>query len=212
MLDHDDTTVSSTPCIHYPAFLEAMATLRPQVEPADMDGFFALSYHPGFFAYYRDVLKLTDEEMDREVKIWRSYVDKVIPPAFPGMKEIITDIRAAGGVVCVVSHSAKDIIRREYAANFGFQPDGIYGLEDGFEKMKPSPWPLDDISRRFGVDFSEMVMVDDLKPGLEMAKSRGVEFIAAGWAHSVPELAADMRKNADHYAESVAELRKLLFE
>ena len=32
ILDHDDTAVKSTPNIHYPSFVEALKSLRPDIE------------------------------------------------------------------------------------------------------------------------------------------------------------------------------------
>ena len=54
-------------------------------------------------------------------------------------------------------------------------------------------------------------MVDDLKPGYDMAKRCGVPFAAAGWAYDVPEVAQFMRRNCDLYCRSVQELSDYLF-
>ncbi len=42
-------------------------------------------------------------------------------------------------------------------------------------------------------------MVDDLKPGLDMAKSCEVDFACAGWSHIVPDIIEYMSKNSDFY-------------
>ena len=57
---------------------------------------------------------------------------------------------------------------------------------------------------------SEILVVDDLKPGYDMARAAGVDFAAAGWAYDVPEIADFMRKNCDFYLEKVEELKKAL--
>ena len=44
-----------------------------------------------------------------------------------------------------------------------------------------------------------------------MADTCGVDFAAAGWAYSIPEIADYMRAHARHYCASVAELEGLLF-
>jgi len=57
-----------------------------------------------------------------------------------------------------------------------------------------------------------ILVVDDLKPGYDMARGGGAHFAAAGWAYDVPKIADFMRKNCDYYLSSVDELRALLEE
>ena len=59
---------------------------------------------------------------------------------------------------------------------------------------------------------NEIIVVDDLKPGYDMARSAGADFAAAGWAYDVPEIAEFMKKNCDCYLRSTAELYELLFK
>ena len=53
-------------------------------------------------------------------------------------------------------------------------------------------------------------MIDDLKPGFDMAKAAGIDFAAAGWAYDVPEIEAFMRENSSLYFRSVQELSDYL--
>ena len=53
-------------------------------------------------------------------------------------------------------------------------------------------------------------MLDDLKPGYDMARSCGVDFAAAGWANNVPEIEQFMRKHCKYYFKTVAELDRFL--
>ena len=53
-------------------------------------------------------------------------------------------------------------------------------------------------------------MVDDLKPGYDMAKACGIKFAAAGWAYDIPRIEAFMRENCDLYFKTVAELAEYL--
>ena len=66
--------------------------------------------------------------------------------------------------------------------------------------------------KRFDLKPSEVIVVDDLKPGYDMARGAGVDFAAAGWAYDIPEIEDYMRKNCDFYLKSVEELNRLLFE
>ena len=65
---------------------------------------------------------------------------------------------------------------------------------------------------QFSLPASELLMVDDLKPGYDMARAAGVDFAAAGWAYDVPEIEAFMRKNCDFYFKTVQEFRTFLEE
>ena len=78
------------------------------------------------------------------------------------------------------------------------------------EQRKPHTWPLEQIMERFSLAPQELLVVDDLKPGYDMAKAAGVPFSAAGWANDIPEIEQFMRKNCDFYCKTVADLDRLL--
>ena len=65
---------------------------------------------------------------------------------------------------------------------------------------------------RFALRPEELLVVDDLKPGHDMARAAGVLFAAAGWANDIPEIEQFMRKNCDHYCKQVSDLARLLEE
>jgi phosphoglycolate phosphatase/pyrophosphatase PpaX len=94
----------------------------------------------------------------------------------------------------VVSHSESDIIQRHYReAGQGLMPEAVFDREAG--PRKPDPWAARETLRRFGLEPEEVLVVDDLRPGIEMARSAGVPAVAAGWAHSLPSLRAYMETN-----------------
>ena len=63
ILDHDDTVVASTPAIHFPAYLETMAQLRPGMKPLSLEEFFLMNFDPGFSEYMTGQLGMRPEEM-----------------------------------------------------------------------------------------------------------------------------------------------------
>ena len=209
VLDHDDTVVRSTPTIHYPAFMEALRTLRPDVHWT-LEQFMQYNFEPGFESMCRDILRFTPEEMAFQEAGWRAWSAAHIPPAFEGMRPLLHRFRAQGGIVCSVSHSSEPVIRRDYRRHFGFEPDLVFGWELGPDKRKPSPWPLEQIMERFSFSPEQLLMVDDLKPGWQMAKSRGVPFAFAGWGCGVESIRRFMRHNADWFLQSVDELEQLV--
>ena len=148
--------------------------------------------------------------MDLEFSIWRKYTKTLLPDFFPGFLELLQDYRKAGGIICIISHSEAEDILKFYKEKAGFMPDAVYGWEDDEKKRKPSPWPINDFLQKTGIKAENTVMVDDLKPGLDMAHSAGAHFCAAAWAHDVPVIRNYMTENADFYIKSITELKNLL--
>lgn len=211
VLDHDDTVVKSTPSIHYPSFVEAMKELRPEMKPYTLEEFLEYCFHPGFFPLCKDILKFNDDEMKREHEIWQSYTGRIIPEFYEGFSEIIREFKEKGGYVCIVSHSEKIRIERDYKHNMDFEPDMIFGWEYEEKQRKPYPYPLEQIMKTFHLEKEDLLMVDDLRPGLEMARTCNVDFACAGWSHIIPEMKTYMEENADYYLREVKELRELIF-
>ncbi len=210
VLDHDDTVVSSTAEIHYPAFLEALRIMRPG-ETISVDDYFRFNFDPGFLEFCKGRYKMTDEEFKREEMIWKEYVSTRVPSVYPGMKEVIEKQKAEGGLVVVSSHSFDFNIKRDYKENGLPEPDMIFGWELPNERRKPDPYALQVICDRYGLEKKDIVVIDDLKPGYDMARAFGVDFIGAGWCNEVPEIRAFMKKNSDAYFTDVKELFEYLF-
>ena len=213
ILDHDDTTVQSTADIHYPSYLESMRRLRPNLEPLDIHGFLERNFHPGIVDFLTGDLGFTSDELKLEYEIWRSYTSSTVPSFFPGMLELIGDFRSRGGLVGVVSHSEEDIIEWHYREATGgrIRPDFIMGWQDEAEKRKPSPYPVRRVLEELSTAPEDALMVDDLKPGVTMARAAGVSVAAAGWGHEVESIAREMREICDVYLETVEDLRGYLF-
>lgn len=210
VLDHDDTAVDSTASIHHPSFLESLRELRPDRPRISVEEFLLKSFEPGFMPYVRGELGFTEAEIRRELAIWRTFTSTRTPPFYPGMLDILREYRAAGGIVVVASHSEADLIERDYRANGDFLPDAIFGWNAEPDLRKPSPYPVEEALRRFALSRDLVIVVDDLKPGLVMARAAGVRFAAAGWGHDVPQIRRFMVRESDRYLSSLEELRPLL--
>ena len=91
------------------------------------------------------------------------------------------------------------------------QPDMIFGWECLPEQRKPSIYALEKIAEKYNLKPHEMVVVDDLKPGYDMARAFGAFFVGAGWANDVLEIREFMKKNSDIYFTKVEELWQFLF-
>lgn len=213
VLDHDDTVVDSSASIHYPSFVEYLKVARPHLaDKYTLEEYFEKNFHPGILELFTDEIGLSADELKDEELFWREYVKNHIPNAYPGMREIIADFKAGGGIVVVDSHSVTENIVRDYKANNLPSPDYIYGWDIPADMRKPAPGTLLDLMEKYNLSPEEILVVDDLKPGYDMARGAGVDIAAAAWAHNVPEIAEFMKNNCDYFCKTVAELRKILFE
>ena len=210
VLDHDDTTVNSTATVHYPSFVEYMKQYHPE-RMLTLEEYFLYNFEPGVIPMLTDICGLSEQEMKDEESYWNAYVKEHIPKVYPGIREIIGEQKKRGGKVCVISHSFSDNIRRDYRENNLPGPDLIFGWEYPPEQRKPAPWPLMQIMNTFGYKPEDLLVVDDLKPGYDMAKAAGVPFAAAGWANDIEQIERFMRVNCGLYFKTVEELRNYLF-
>lgn len=211
VLDHDDTAVKSTPEIHYPIYLRTIKMFKPDHELMSMEDFMRASFYPGLYDYYLNVLKLTKEQLDEESRIWHEQVKNVTPHFHEGFDRIVFDFKKAGGVIAVSTQSHREVVLRDYKERLNFIPDFVYGYEDGLDKIKPNPYPIFDIEKKTGIKPSEILMIDDLRTGLEMAKAGGCDFVASGWSHFVPEIRDYMKANSKHYFSTTEELYNFIF-
>lgn len=212
VLDHDDTVVDSTASVHYPAFMETLRRLRPgKWESLTLEEYFLYNFEPGFAEFCRDILGFTAEEDAEQGRAWEHYVAGHVPKAYPGMKEFLWRCREAGIRLCVVSHSLKENILRDWRENGLPEPEFVYGWDSAPEKRKPSPWPLKEIMRRTGLSPDALLMMDDLKPGKQMADACDVDFAAAGWAHHVPQIVEYMRRECPRYCPELRDLEAIVF-
>ncbi len=211
LIDHDDTAVDSTTAVHYPAHLEALRELRPGRAPPTREQWLLRNFH-GIMDYLEGDLAMTSTELVRELEIWRRWTGSHVPPFFPGFVALLAEYRRHGGLVAVISHSEAGVIEGHYraASNPPFVPDLIFGWEQDAAKRKPSPWPVQEALRHFGCAAAEALVVDDLKPGVLMARAAGVDFAAAGWSHRVAEIEDYMRAHATAYCSCIQDLRALI--
>ncbi|MBD8069751.1 HAD family hydrolase [Bacillus sp. PS06] len=210
ILDHDDTGVKSTPDIHYPSFVEALKDLRPNDKPITLEDFVRYCFNPGFSSLCKDIIKFTEEEQNHQQVVWKKYTESTVPDFYELFVETIQEFKKQGGIVTVVSHSERNRIKRDYSIHCGFEPDAIFGWELPEHQRKPHPYPIKEILKRFNLKVTEALMLDDLKPGLEMAKSCNVDFAAAGWSHSIPEIKEQMKSRSKYYFETVEQFNQFI--
>lgn len=212
VLDHDDTVVRSEVTVNYPCFLLALEKFRPG-ETMGYEEFVDWCYRYDFAEFLRIRYGFTEEELLEEYHMWQDYSKTHIPPAYDGMKEIILEQKRRSGLVCVASLSSQGNILRDYHTHFGIEPDIVFSCDDPRKHRKPNVYPLTKIIEKFNLSPADMLMVDDLKIGCDMAKKAGVPMAFAGWSRAdFPEIRAQMSRICDFSFESTKDLAKFLFD
>lgn len=213
VLDHDDTVVDSTAEIHFPAFVEYLKIARPNLaDKYTLTSYLEKNFSPGILSLLSDEVGLSEGELLEEERFWSDFVKNHIPTAYAGIAEIIAEFRARGGIIAVDSHSFRRYIERDYAYNLLPMPDVIFGWDIPKEERKPAPHTIFRLMRDYNLDPCEILVVDDLKPGYDMARAAGVDFAAAGWGYDAPSIESFMRQNCDCYLKTVEELGGVLFD
>ena len=209
VFDHDDTVVNSTATIHHPCFQLFLDKYFPG-RVCSLEQYFLKNFSPGFLEMCRQDYGMDEAMIAEEGRFWMDYVQSHVPAAYDGIRRIMERQKAAGGLVAVVSHSHVTNILRDYAANGLPVPDAVYGWEKPESERKPSAFPLEDIMRRFSLAPKELLVIDDLKPGCDMALAAGTDFAAVGWANDIPQIETFMRENCTRYFKTVEELDAFL--
>ena len=212
ILDHDDTVVQSESTINYPYFCYILDQFRPG-QTISLHEYIDGCCHLGFAEMCRKNYGFTDDELTQEYLGWKEYIKTHVPAPYPGIERIIRRQKAEGGLICVVSHSGAENILRDYRAHFQILPDEIFGWDLPEEQRKPSPFPLEQIIRKYGFSPEEMLVVDDLKPAYEMASKVGVPIAFAGWSKlEQPEIYTQMTQLCNYAFDSPAALENFLFD
>ena len=210
MLDHDDTVMNSTVEANYPNMCRILEILRPGDKDLSLEEFIEGNSH-GFGVWAPRRWGFSPEEMTWQYEFWRQNVMDHRPTMIEGMAEFLTDYHRAGGIICVSSHSYRDMIEKDYLAGCGFLPDYISSLDEPKELCKPSPHAVEEAMRRFGLEKKDILVVDDLDTGHSMARAAGVDAAAAFWCITTPKVEAQLTATAAYAFHRVEELHQLIF-
>ncbi|MFW6230923.1 MAG: HAD family hydrolase [Nanoarchaeota archaeon] len=208
-MDHDDTAVDSTAHIHHPIYVELMAELRPDIVPVDVGGFIDLNQKKSIRSHYKEDLGFSEEEWQYAFDFWKNHpLRHHVPQFYDGFIDVLKQHASLGGIVAVVSHSNEEAISMHYERT-GLVPDKIFGAQADGSKNKPHPYPLEKIMEYYDLLPAEIAVVDDLMPGIEMARTVGAYAIGAGWAHTNDDA---FKAQCDHYFDTVKQLEDHLFD
>lgn len=211
-LDHDDTVVQTEKSIGYPYFRDYIERIRPGMTLSFTE--YVRDCNNMVFAdMCRKRWQFTEEELKEEYNGWKTYSRIHIPPICDGIDQVIRQHKDAGGLICVVSLSTAEIIKRDYSHHFGFLPDAIYDYDLPLDKRKPAPFPLQDIMNQYHLQTQDILVIDDMKLGWKMANPLGIKTAFAAWAKTdFPELMHEMKQLCDYSFDSTKELKQFLFD
>ena len=211
VLDHDDTVVQTERAIGYPYFREYLCKIRPGTD-ISLEEYIHIFHNAIFPDVCRTRWNFNEEELAEEYTNWQIYRRTTVAPLCPGIDSVIRRQREEGGLICVVSLSDREDVLHDYRHHFGFEPDAVYGKELPRDRRKPNPWPVRDIMERFVLNPEQMLMVDDMRLGWEMATEAGIETAFAGWSRrDFPELMMEMGEICKFSFDSAEELEEFLF-
>ena len=212
VLDHDDTVVQTEATINYPYFCYILDVFRPGAT-ITLEEYIDGCFHLGFADMCRQKYQFTDQELQQEYLGWKGYIREHIPATYSGIERIIQRQKNLGGLVCVVSHSSEEIIKRDYLTHFGLLPDEIYGWDYPEHQRKPNPYPLTQIMEKHQLKPEDILVIDDLKPGYDMAKSVQVPIAFAGWSkQGHPDICNFMENLCDFSFPTLQDLEDFLFD
>ena len=211
VLDHDDTVVQSEATVNYPYFCYILDQFRPG-ETITLEEYIHGCFHQGFAEMCRENYRFTQQELQEEYTGWKAYIRNHIPAPFPGIEQVIRRQKEEGGLICVVSHSTEEIIRRDYQTHFGILPDDIFGWDLPEEQRKPNPYPLEQIMKKYDLSPSQLLVVDDMKPAYDMANKVQVATAFAKWSkENAPEICQQMQSLCAFTFDSPQDLENFLF-
>ena len=210
ILDHDDTVVQSEATVNYPCFCRFLEIHRPGQTMTPTQYVEACSQKP-FVQMCQERFGMTDEELELEYQFWKAYAKEHIADAYPGIREFLLAYRAKGGKICVSSMSSTDTILRDYRTHFGFEPDMIFGWDLPEDKRKPDPYAVQAAMAHYSLAPEDILIVDDMKFAVSMAKSSGCAIAFAGWGRKeYPQACEEMEQLCDFTFYSVEDLQSFL--
>lgn len=129
------------------------------------------------------------EALDRWAELSGALADTIT--VYPGVREALERLRAAGAELGIVSSRNHGEYRDEVAP-LGL--DGFFGIKvlvEDTAEHKPTPAPILEYLRRAGIPASEALYVGDTDYDRQCAQRAGVAFAFATWGAANPVEGAD---------------------
>ena len=161
----------------------------------------------GLFKYYENHLHMNEQQILNAVEESRHYVEsKERAKFFPGFIDFLKEFKRRGGIIEVVTFGREEAIYKHYKAltNDEIKPDIVFGWEkDKREQCKPYAYPVEEAMRRYNLNKEDVVVIDDMPAGIEMAHNAGVTVVGAMYGEGHEVLEEDMKKICDRVFDKV---------
>jgi HAD superfamily hydrolase (TIGR01509 family) len=183
LLDWDGTLLDSRAAL-LAAWRESTAAMIGRVYPATPEEEDIVFTLPG-----REIWPTLTDDVDRLAESFQSAYDRFGDQvrAFPGVREMLGELRSAGVATAVVTSKS----RRRYA------PDAVHaGLArtidiaicaEDVTATKPDPDPVLRALDKLGVPGSDALMAGDTPVDVAAALAAGTTAVGVGWGHSPAE-------------------------
>ena len=129
--------------------------------------------------------KYFPENSDRFVNTYRElngkYHDEMIK-IYPGIKEMISVLKASGLKLAIVSSKRRDFVVRGLEQTGLIQFFDYIVAADDVTDPKPHPEGIEKAMKHYGLDADACLMVGDNSHDIDAAKHAGVKGVAVGWA------------------------------
>ncbi|ELP90417.1 hypothetical protein EIN_016360 [Entamoeba invadens IP1] len=210
VLDQDDTTVDSTPSVHYKSYQLFMSKYRKDSPIFTLEEWYKILWDVNTTQFFNDVLCLSNDEKKEIYQEWINCYTNSRIEMFPGILDFLKEYRSLGGIIIVCTHGQATVIKDFYEkyTNGAFLPDDIYGFDPTHPELcKPYPYPIECVLQKYRLTKQDIVVVDDLSHGLLMAKNAGVDSIGALYGKGHQLVADRIKELSKTTVDSVAELK-----
>ena len=140
--------------------------------------------------------------------VFDEYKAQLKPQAFPGVKEDLAKLKAAGIPMCVAS-SRLSVSLNAFVRDMGLGDyiDYVLGV-DSQRKPKPNPEPVLQCLEHFGIEAKDALVVGDMYVDIEMGRNAGARTCGVTWGNGTREQLA--AAGADFIIDQMCELSGLV--
>ncbi|MBQ6036448.1 MAG: HAD family hydrolase [Lachnospiraceae bacterium] len=205
-----DGTLADTRKTIVAAKQEAMRKLGlPVLSEEECASSIGLTAPAGFRKCYPD---LPEETIAQCVAVYREIFDELkvtMPPElFPGVKEVLEELKAHG-VVCTIATSRHTDSMNEFLEKLGLRGCFSYALGgNDTARLKPDPDPVLKTLRDLGIAADETIVIGDMPYDIEMGKRAGVQTCGVTYGNADRETL--LKAGADFVIDEITELPALL--
>ncbi len=150
-----------------------------------------------------------DYDTDEAVEIYRSYHRKNFGDrikVFPGMKQLLADLKSKGVKTAVVTSRAK-VTTIEGLEHYGlFEYIDALVTCDDTDKHKPDPEPVNIALKKLSSKPENALMIGDSKFDIMCARNAGVKSVLVGWQLALTPEEINGESGPDYIIEKAEEI------